>query len=143
MPALRRYGLSIVFAFISFPLFSQEVVVNATVPVDSLTQTQLRSIFSMRVRTWNNNEPIKVFVLSGDSDLHRKFCLRTLEVFPYQLQRIWDVMLFSGTGIIPVEVKDAKHMLNVISKTPGAIGYVHSYEGDMPNVKTLHVQKTP
>lgn len=122
---------------------SQEVVVNSSLTTGSIPQAKLRSIFSMRVKRWEDESAITVFVLSGDSKLHREFCLSTLEVFPYQLQRIWDVMLFSGTGTIPVEVKDEKTMLEKIANTPGSIGYVRSYKGDIPNVKALRLQKAP
>ncbi len=127
----------------SSPGASQEIVVNASLPFNDVTQTQLRSIFSMRVRSWSNEKPIKVFVLSSDSKLHRDFCLRILEVFPYQLQRIWDVMLFSGTGSTPIEVKDERMMLEQIANNPGSIGYVKSLQGEMRNVKTLQIQSAP
>ena len=140
---LKRCALAIFLFSLASIACSREVIVNSSLPVSAITQSELRSIFSMKVRRWPNDAAIKVFILRSDSVLHREFCLQTLEVFPYQLQRIWDVTLFSGTGTIPVEVANEQEMLEKIATTPNSIGYVSQYKGDMPNVKKLHVQKTP
>ena len=131
--------LTVVFIY-TVPAISQEIVVNSSLPVDAISQAKLRSIFSMRVKAWDDDTPIKVFILSRDSQVHREFCVKKLEVFPYQLQRIWDVMLFSGTGVVPEEVDSVETMLEKISRTPGSIGYINEQKEVPLNVKALHLQ---
>ena len=105
---------------------AQEVVVNSNVPETRLTRSTLRAIFSMRLRTWPDGSLIKVFVLSDNSPLHIQFSKKILNIFPYQLRRTWDRLVYSGTGQAPIEVNSAKEMGSKVASTPGAIGYLPS-----------------
>ena len=78
----------------------------------------------MRLRTWPDGTPITVFVQNPDSDTHRKFCLSKLGVLPYQIQRTWDVLVFSGMGQSPIELANEIEMKQKIGQIRGAIGYV-------------------
>jgi hypothetical protein len=78
----------------------------------------------MRLRKWNSGLPIKVFVLPDDNPLHITFSKRILHVFPYQLRSAWDRLVFSGTGEEPIKVESEQQMREMISSTPGAIGYL-------------------
>ncbi len=45
-------------------------------------------------------------------------------MFPYQLDRAWQKLTFSGIGTPPAEVSSAAEMLKLLQSTPGAIGYL-------------------
>ena len=45
-------------------------------------------------------------------------------MFPYQLRRLWDKQIFSGTGIAPTTVKSIEEMRERVANTKGAIGYL-------------------
>lgn len=104
--------------------YAQEVVVNLNVQEKTLTLSALRAIFSMRLRTWPDGSSIKVFVLSDDSPLHGKFSKNVLSVFPYQLRRTWNRLVYSGTGQAPIQIESIKEMAEQVASTPGAIGYL-------------------
>ncbi|WP_236701213.1 hypothetical protein [Thalassomonas viridans] len=112
--------------FPSFETHSVEVIVNSSVPQKQLSASHLRRIFTVRHRQWANDLPIKVFVLAKNNATHKNFCLQKLEVFPYQLEKIWGKLLFSGLGEPPLVLTDEKEMIEMVRKTPGAIGYVDS-----------------
>jgi len=40
------------------------------------------------------------------------------------LKRSWDILVFSGSGQAPSVAESTKEMLQKVSSTPGAIGYV-------------------
>ncbi|WP_102798552.1 hypothetical protein [Bowmanella denitrificans] len=101
-----------------------EVIVNADSQVLHLSPAQLRRIFTMRQRQWPNGTLIKVFVLPNQNPLHQHFCKSQLNMFPYQLERLWNKLVYSGLSERPVEVYDQQQMLQVIAQTPGAIGYI-------------------
>ncbi|WP_292916192.1 substrate-binding domain-containing protein [Nitrosomonas sp.] len=101
-----------------------EIVTNPGVDEKTLTVNSLRSIFSMRLKTWPDGTKIRVFVLSDDDELHQIFSKEKLNVFPYQLRSTWDRLVFSGTGQAPTKVNSNEEMLAKISSTPGAIGYL-------------------
>lgn len=101
-----------------------KVVVNPSVQQEELSKNALRAIFGMRLRTWPNDEPIRVFIIDRHSPIHTKFAKKKLDIFPHQLQRAWDRLVFSGIGQAPSKVSSAEEMRAMIATTPGAIGYL-------------------
>ncbi len=101
-----------------------QVVVNASVPKQSVSVDQIRRIFSMRQTVWANDQLIKVYVLTNQHQTHKNFSTQVLGMFPYQLDRIWNKLVYSGLGEEPIKVNSEQEMLEKISQNPGAIGYV-------------------
>lgn len=101
-----------------------EIIANPSVNEKTLSVNSLRSIFSMRLRTWPDGTKIRVFVLPDDDQLHQIFSKGKLNVFPYQLRSTWDRLVFSGTGQAPIKVNSSEEMLTKVASTPGAIGYL-------------------
>jgi ABC-type phosphate transport system substrate-binding protein len=138
-----RFILAVVIFFHAIPeTFAQEVVVNPSVPEIKLSRSALRAIFSMRLRTWSDGSVIRVFVLDNRSSLHAKFSKKILSIFPYQLQRTWDRLVYSGTGQAPTEVKSIEDMHDKIASTPGAIGYLtdKSIDSQVRKVEVVQFQ---
>jgi len=102
------------------------VIVNASVKENNLKLKDLRSIYTMKKNLWSNGDRISVFVLSDDSATHKEFCRNLLKVFPRQLESVWYRLVYSGTGEQPVSVSSEQEMIKLVSKTPGAIGYIRS-----------------
>jgi hypothetical protein len=105
-------------------LHAQQVYVNPEVSRAPDDRQTLRAIFSMRLRLWPDGSPITVFVLPPTDPVHVRFCKEVLGVFPHQLQRAWDRLVYSGTGQAPVEVDSLEEMEQRVRETPGAIGYL-------------------
>lgn len=101
-----------------------EIIVNPGVTENTVSGNVLRSIFSMRLKTWSDGTKIRVFVLADDDQLHQIVAKEKLNVFPYQLRSTWDRLVFSGTGQAPIKVNSNEEMLAKIASTPGAIGYL-------------------
>ena len=101
------------------------IIVHLDVPIDHLSSNELRSIFSMRSLRWVNGVPIRVFVLSDQSPVHKSFVKQKLEMFPYQLRMTWDRAVFSGTGYPPRKVLNVEDMVSRVRSTKGGIGYVN------------------
>lgn len=113
-------------AFAQETIVHPVIVVNPSVSETQLSRSALRAIFSMRLRTWSDGSLITVFVLSNHSPLHAQFSKRILNIFPYQLQRTWDRLVYSGTGQAPTELDSIQKMYDKVASTPGAIGYLTS-----------------
>ncbi len=112
-----------------------EIVTHSGVNETVLSTNSLRAIFSMHLKSWQNGEMIKVYVLPDDSPLHKKFAKEKLNVFPYQLRNAWDRLVFSGTGQAPNVVHSSNEMLSAVASTPGSIGYLEiNYINDDLNV---------
>ena len=115
-----------------------ELIANPSVAEDVLSRSTVRSIFTMRLTSWPNGMPIRVFVLGDKDELHTHFSKRILGVFPHQLRRAWNRQIFSGTGQAPQRVESEREMFERVSQVPGAIGYLSE---DMINeqIRTIAV----
>ncbi len=118
------FVLSLAVILTTLPTDAQEVVVNPSLNEENLTLNALRAIFGMRLRSWPDGTPIKVFVLSDEAKLHVSFSKKKLEIYPHQLRDAWDRLVYSGTGQAPIKVASVKEMRKMVSSTVGAIGYL-------------------
>ena len=105
-------------------LSAPKILVHQDVDITAIDSTYLRQIFAMQIRKWPDNQVINVYTLPSTSDLHHGFVTERLKVQPHQLDRIWNRMLFTGTGKAPTVVASEEEMVRVIQASPGAIGYV-------------------
>ena len=106
-------------------LYAEErIVANPNVSISVLSENAARAIFGMRLRTWPDKQPIKVFVLSDRNPAHVSFAKKILSIFPHQLRKAWDRQVFSGTGQAPTMVESELAMRDAVANTPGAIGYL-------------------
>ncbi len=137
-PVFRRIFATVLIC-LSASSSAVELIANPEVPTESLTRSVVRSIFSMRLTSWPSGMPIRVFVLGDKSDLHSAFSKRILGVFPHQLRRAWNRQIFSGTGQAPEKVETEREMIDRVSHTPGAIGYI-SEEMINEQIRTLAVE---
>lgn len=119
-------SLVLILGLLSVPLTpsAQIMIVHPGVGLSTLTVNEVRLYMTMRHKTWPNGQPVKVFVLADDDPVHRDVAKKVLGMFPYQLRRVWDRQLFSGTGLAPIVVANQEQMLHSVATTPGAIGYV-------------------
>jgi len=123
--------------FLSVKANGIEIITNVSVGMHELTTSQLRRIYSMRQLLWAENKPIVVFVLPSKNKLHQAFSKEILRMFPYQLDRIWNKLTYSGVGNGPIEVATPQALINAVMRTPGAIGYMA--ETKINNNNNIHI----
>jgi ABC-type phosphate transport system substrate-binding protein len=124
-----------------------QVVINPDVKLhagdssseDYDARMSLRAVFGMRLRAWPDGQPIRVFVLEDENPVHKQFAKTILSVFPYQLRRVWNKQVYSGTGQAPRQVGSEQEMREAVSGTPGAIGYLSTDQVD-DSVRVLKVE---
>jgi len=121
-------------------IYAVEVITNISADTASVTTTQLRRIYSMRQVKWGNGVPITIFVLSSTHPTHQKFCKESLRLFPYQLDRIWNKLTFSGMGIAPTIVKTEEELIKAVKSTTGAIGYIENID-EVSDVNLLKIDE--
>lgn len=98
-----------------------------------ISSSELRSIFNMRRRTWQDGSAIHVFVLPDQHPVHKSFCKNALGIFSHRLRKTWDRLVFTGTGQAPIEVNSIEEMRSKVMNTPGAIGYAPLQNKDQKN----------
>ena len=70
---------------------------------------------------------------------HVNFAKKILSIFPHQLRRAWDRLVYSGTGQAPITVDTAEEMLQSVASTDGAIGYIQKQKVN-DSVRTVEVR---
>jgi len=105
------------------PVWAVEVITHSSVSQHTLTTSQLRRIYTMRQLQWLDGNAITVFVLPSQHQLHKHFSKEQLQIFPYQLNRIWHKLTYSGLGVAPVIVNSPQALIEAVIRTPGSIGY--------------------
>jgi ABC-type phosphate transport system substrate-binding protein len=125
--------------FITSTVSAVEVISHPTVSETSLTTSQLRRIYTMRQIQWTDGQQITVYILPRQHALHLNFSKERLQMFPYQLDRIWNKLTYSGLGVAPITVNTPKELLEAIRTTPGAIGYAESSQ-EMEGVNRVQIK---
>jgi ABC-type phosphate transport system substrate-binding protein len=137
-PFLQRL-LALILISLAPASSAVELIGHPGIAQADLPRSTVRSIFTMRMTSWPNGLPIRVFVLGDKDDLHAAFSKRVLGVFPHQLRRAWNRQIFSGTGQAPEKVANEQEMLDRVIQTPGAIGYI-SEEMINEQIRTIAVE---
>lgn len=105
--------------------------------VGDIDASQLRTIYTMRLRQWPDGQGLRVFTLPDNHPAHVRFAEQSLRILPHLLRRSWDRLVFSGTGQAPSEVASEAEMIERVASTPGAIGYVTSGHAELEAVRVV------
>lgn len=135
-----RLCAMLLLVLLSLPSYSAVVIVNGSTGASTMSLSEVRAIFSMRLRRWENGMAVSVFVLKADSTAHADFCKTVLNIYPQQLQAAWDRIVYSGTGNAPTVVNSEEEMRAAIANTPGAIGYVSGDGIGLTGVKAVSLK---
>lgn len=123
----------------SLTALAVEVIVHPSVSEPKITTSQLRRIYTMRQTQWPDGSRITVYVLPRQHVLHVNFSKERLQMFPYQLDRIWNKLTYSGLGVAPIMVNSPEELINAVKETPGAIGYVENIK-DEETVNVVQIE---
>lgn len=99
------------------------VVMHQTIQ-QPLDVNLLRKIFTGQYGTWPNGDPVIVVMLPIQHPNHAYFVQARLRMFVYQIERIWQQRIYSGRSNPPTILENEQAILEYVSRTPGAIGYV-------------------
>jgi ABC-type phosphate transport system substrate-binding protein len=129
------------WSFSSVSMAVSVVANEASVLETALSFNELKQIFTLEKTQWKNKRSIVVFVLPANDLLHKEFCEELLEIYPHQLQRMWERHLFSEKNAMVYVAKDHRDLLKSVAMTPGAIGYlnVKSLDGKTAGIKKIEV----
>ncbi|MCC2617518.1 hypothetical protein LJ739_14790 [Aestuariibacter halophilus] len=131
LPALGQHAASDVL-----------VVAHSSVQIDTLSRSQLRRIFTLRQSTWPQGVPITVVAMPDSNAAHQVFCKKLLRLFPYQLERTWDKVAYSGLGERPLSAQNSAEMIEIIRQQPGSVGYLLIDPQEIPeDVHVIHVNE--
>lgn len=118
-------------------LYADELLVNTATTDNNISRNKARLYFSQRLTRWPDGTLITLVVLPDNNPLHVNFSKTILGLYPYQLRRVWDRQLFTGTGQAPITVENEQEARKIIEMTPGSLSYV---PGDNKNQKIRQIE---
>jgi ABC-type phosphate transport system substrate-binding protein len=99
------------------------VIGHQAISQDNLSPNDVEQIFLGRKTRWSDNQDIHFVVMKG-GDVHEKFVKSYLSKTPSQFQAFWKMRIFTGQGRAPLSFDKPEDILDYVSSTPGAIGYI-------------------
>ncbi len=113
-----------------------KIIANSSVAADSISVRELKSVFLGEKNRMGGAHIEPVLEKSGPA--HEVFLQRYLGQSDFELQTHYRSLVVTGQGAMPKELSSDADVVNYVSQTRGAIGYV-SAETDAPGVKVLSV----
>jgi ABC-type phosphate transport system substrate-binding protein len=114
------------------------LIVNADVPGDSITASDVKNIFLCKKTDWGNGSKITFFTTEEDATLS-VFLKDYVGKSSSQYRTFWKKQVFTGKGKMPQSSGNDNEMVELVSGTGGAIGFVLK-GADLGNTKTLSIQ---
>jgi hypothetical protein len=100
------------------------IIANSSVSADSLSVLQLRDIYSLNTRQWDDGGQIVPVILLGNDAAMRPFH-RFVGMSPLEMRKLWMRIQLSGEGKAPLAFNSDEEIVAKVVSTPGAIGIVH------------------
>ncbi len=101
------------------------VIGHPNLPINSISKTDLKNIFTGRKIAWSGDETIVVVILKK-SKTHDRFLSKYVNKTSSQFRSYWIRLVFSGKGVAPISLASEEDMVDYVSNTKGAIGYISS-----------------
>lgn len=100
------------------------LIVNAQNPVETLSRTQVADYFLKRTKIWSDGVPLRFFDRADGSEERKKFLQDYVRKTARDVELYWiGQKLYSGHSA-PTQVNSDSMIEIMVSKFPGAIGYV-------------------
>lgn len=117
---------TLLFLIISSYTFADVTVIVNNDNTNSLSKSQVRSIFLAKTKAFPDGQAVKVYSLRDEKSANNLFNDKVLKKSQSSLNSYWARMLFSSKGFPPYEIIGNETMLKQVSSNKSAIGYVDS-----------------
>lgn len=115
------------------------VIANLSVPENTLTQKELRSIFLGEKSLWSDKQKIS-FALIKNTNIHHAFLESYIDKTVNQYKNHWKKLIFTGRGRNPTFFENEEQIIDYVSKVKGAIGYIPASKMNSDKVKKINIQ---
>lgn len=138
MNKANRFLISAALCAFVGPLVAEEVaIVNSASPVASLSADQMKELFLGKKASWEDGG--KVTVVIAKAGPSQDALMNLLGKSSSQFQTSWKKLVFTGKAAMPEQVDSDDAVIDLVAKTPGAIGFVDKAKVK-DGVKALTVQ---
>ncbi len=115
-----------------------QVVVNESVPIETISKSDLSKVFRKKVRQIGgvNASPVD---LAAGSSVREAFSQGVHGRSAAAIESYWQQQIFAGEKVPPVKKTSDAEVLAYVRGTPGAVGYVAAGASLGAGVKALRV----
>ncbi len=103
---------------------AKKVAIISSSDVETLTLDQLKNVYSLKQKLLPNAAPVKLVQLPLNNKTTQEFTRYLFELYPYQLQRIWDRQVFSGRARAPKILDTESKVFAHLATSSNTIAYV-------------------
>jgi hypothetical protein len=89
-----------------------------------MDRNELAAVFTLSLRNWSNGRKAVPFNYAANHSYRVAFDEAVLRMEPGQVARFWITRRVRGQGTAPRTVSSPQLMAKVVSRLPGAVGYV-------------------
>lgn len=114
------------------------LIANPSVSTSQLSRSHVAKIFLGKKKTWDGGEKITPALLKGGA-VHTRFVKKVIRKSPSQFNTHWKRLVFTGKGQALKTVASEQEMVDFVSQTAGAVGYVDAGT-DLSGVKTIPIK---
>ena len=119
----KIYMLLLVFLFAASSYSQVAVIANKSVSESSINTSKLTDIYSLRVKAWSNGNAVVPLTLKSENATVDKFFSSIGKSFE-DMKKLWMKLQLTGEGMAPEGLNSEDDVVNKVSSTPGAIGFV-------------------
>lgn len=115
------------------------LITNEANPYSSLTRSQVRDYFLKKNKQWPNGVGVRFFDRNDDSEERKIFLREILRKTQREVETFWiGQKLYTGHSA-PTQVSSDSMMSSMVSRFPGALGYVSGEFKGAKGVKEVQV----
>ncbi len=139
----HKLGIILIIMLIK-PVLSRAdvgVIVNSGVKESVMSFIDLKLVFTNKIRTWQDGKKINI-VIFEKADVKEAFLKEFIQMTPSQFKTLWLELVFTGKANMYKIVYTEESLLDIVSNTPGAIGFIAFKGGEKINngVKAIKLQ---
>lgn len=117
------------------------VIVNKNVAQGSLSEDNLKAIYLGRMTAWQNGTKVEFVIMNDRLEIHEDFLKKYIGRSSAQFRNFWKKQVFTGKGRMPKQFDSEGKLLEYVSATDGAIGYVSAEAAKGSSVKILSINE--
>lgn len=113
--------------FCVFPVIATTDLIligHKDIPVNYLSQKQLKRIFLGKTTIWNNGDAIIPCIHSYQGTVSQYFYKIIVKKSVAKYKRYWNKQLFSGNGIAPKQFSTVEEIVSYVKSNKGALCFV-------------------
>ena len=99
------------------------VVTHPELGSETIDGGTIKAVFRGKKVAWSNKTPVTVAILKGGT-VHEEFLKTAFNISASAFSNHWRLTAMTGGGVAPKEFATEQELLQFVSSTPGAIGYV-------------------